>query len=632
MALNIDCLDTSVLRRIIAHACQPTLAHGSNGDSPAPRLREYKRLLPLASVSRAWREHASAHLHSTVILEYRPTLVRTRSDDAQLTKTKSIKVKGVVAAWASRSERPSLATVSSANSGTPRTVALWHSNLPLVARPHGPRVTTLCIQAFDTCPDYTTLLSALLAAGFTKRIWPDITCIEIRDYSEQLKLFTSTAKPADREVSRSSSSNSASSMGLSVSSRTNKASTPLNTALTRLTAELARHAPRVSAITTAPWESSTSSRHLAGHLVGEYLGQLQQCNAALVSPIMPRSLSSGLLASLSFLSIQTSILRTSSGLCGIIPAAQLCTLKLLQAEAFFSWEAFASPTPTDSQPRPAVLEFTNLTVLAIDFEKDHVANDTHRYDALKGGHSSRVSMGVDKRRLLFPKLSTLCIRKVPYTYAEAWSMFLESPIKSLAVAGKYAHIRYMDTRILRDLDVLDMHVYLSEKSFGRFTSYVKGVLSQESTVKSAWIRHSEVFPISMPETLAWCQLEELSITAYVPAVTLLAAVAQLPMLRRLTVQRIARDDCEAPLEPAELSIPDLVHITPTSASSTSMRDLQLHLGGSKLRASTLQAIIYVVLSMPNLRRLAVKQVYWSYICGYIAAHQAKYPNLQKLAH
>ncbi|KAJ1996890.1 hypothetical protein GGI04_005605, partial [Coemansia thaxteri] len=131
MALNIDCLDTSVLRRIIAHACQPTLAHGSNGDSPAPRLREYKRLLPLASVSRAWREHASAHLHSTVILEYRPTLVRTRSDDAQLTKTKSIKVKGVVAAWASRSERPSLATVGSANSGTPRTVALWHSNLPL---------------------------------------------------------------------------------------------------------------------------------------------------------------------------------------------------------------------------------------------------------------------------------------------------------------------------------------------------------------------------------------------------------------------------------------------------------------------------------------------------------------------
>ncbi|KAJ2903230.1 hypothetical protein GGI21_004458, partial [Coemansia aciculifera] len=260
---------------------------------------------------------------------------------------------------------------------------------------------------------------------------------------------------------------------------------------------------------------------------------------------------------------------------------------------------------------------------------DHVANDSHRYDAQKGGKSQRrVTMGIDKRRILFPRLANLCIRKLPYTYPEAWAMFLDSPIENLALAGKFAHIRYLDTRVLRNLRVFDMHVYLSEKSFAKFTTFVKTVMSVTSTVSSCWIRHSEVFPISVPETCGWLQLQELNVTAYLPTFTLLALVSQLSLLRRLIAQRIARDDSEALLEP---TLHAVYHVEPPGAvASTSVRDLQLHMGGSKPRVSTLQNIIYIVLSMPRLRQLSVKQAYWSSIQAFIQTRASAYPDLLNL--
>ncbi|KAJ2489256.1 hypothetical protein IWW37_004133 [Coemansia sp. RSA 2050] len=380
--------------------------------------------------------------------------------------------------------------------------------------------------------------------------------------------------------------------------------------LAKLAALIFKHAPGVTEISGEPWECNPSS--LAGHLASTYFSQLCVCKAALIAPITRKT---DMCTNLTTLSIQTSILQSSGS--HLIPVERLRVLKLLQAEAFFSWEAFGTAS---------ALEFTHLVSLTIDFEKDHVANDSHRYDAQKGGKNPRVTMGVDKRRILFPKLTNLCIRKLPYTYPGAWAMFLDSPIKNLALAGKFAHIRYVDTRVLRQLDIFDMHVYLSEKSFGKFTTFVKTVLSVASSVRSAWIRHSEVFPISVPELCAWIQLRELNITAYIPTFTLLALISRLPDLRRLIAQRIARDDSEALLEPD--SGPFFVE--PGAVASTSVRDLQLHMGGNKPRVTTLQNIIYVVLCMPNLRQLAVKQAYRKDIRLFIEQRKDEYPELANL--
>ncbi|KAJ1816342.1 hypothetical protein LPJ60_005361, partial [Coemansia sp. RSA 2675] len=380
--------------------------------------------------------------------------------------------------------------------------------------------------------------------------------------------------------------------------------------LAKLAGLVSKHAPGVVEVVGEPWECNPNS--LAAHLASAYFNQLCVCKAPLIAAITRKP---DMCANLTVLSIQTSILQSSGS--HLIPVGQLCELKLLQAEAFFSWEAFGSP---------GTLEFSRLVSLTIDFEKDHVANDSHRYDAQKGGKNPRVTMGVDRRRILFPRLTNLCIRKLPYTYAGAWAMFLDAPIKNLALAGKFAHIRYLDTRVLRGLDIFDMHVYLSEKSFGKFSTFVKTVLAVPSTVRSAWIRHSEVFPISVPDLCAWTQLRELNVTAYIPTFTLLALVSRLPELQRLIAQRIARDDSEAMLE----SDAGPLFVEPGMVASRSVCELQLHMGGNKPRVTTLQNIIYVVLCMPCLRRLAVKQAYRKDIRLFFEQRKEVYPELANL--
>ncbi|KAJ2449702.1 hypothetical protein GGF42_004694 [Coemansia sp. RSA 2424] len=548
---------------------------------------------------------------------------------------------------------PLTKTNSSSNSATASMAStttatvLWQTNLSLILGRQNPslRLTTsrLCIQAFDVVPDYSTLLDALTSAGFGRHQWTDITRIEIRDCSGLRRSFPPPLPPPDSVIgsptlataavgsTASSRSSSSSSLAVALAASTMSPKSRSNgsaAAIVKLSTQISKHAPNVVAITSDPWECSPDSRCLGSHLASTLLCQLHVCSVPLLTPIArpntPPTSIPPVCSNLASLSIQTSILRSSAS--RIIPVLQLHTLKLLQAEAFFSWEAFATSTTTTNTTPPSLLEFANLTSLTIDFEKDHVANDSHRYDAQKGGKSPRVTMGVDKRRVLFPKLTNLCIRKLPYTYPEAWAMFLDSPIKNLALAGKFAHIRYLDTRVLRQLNVFDMHVYLSEKSFGKFTAFVKTVLSVASTVKSGWIRHSEIFPISVPQVCGWSQLQELNITAYIPTFTLLALVSQLPVLHRLIAQRIARDDSEAKLESPE----GVYHVEPGVVASTSVRDLQLHMGGSRPRVTTLQNIIYIVLCMPRLRRLSVKHAYWSSIRSFIQQHGADYPELLKL--
>ncbi|KAJ1920022.1 hypothetical protein LPJ71_001462, partial [Coemansia sp. S17] len=600
----IDRLEERILDHIIAYACYT---------NDTRRLADYKRLLPLAAVNRLWRQLAHTHIYSTLVIECQSTPILSPKPEPKLRS----KAMGVVV-WNRPDKTGVLPLTKTTSSSTTVTTAMaisWHTNLGLILGGQKPSKLTrrLCIQAFDTVPDYSTLLDTL-SSGFAQHQWTDIVQIDIRDYSGLRRNSPPDLTAVVNSITSSRSSSSSSLSPMVVAARIHKPGhTHVNSNLTKLATLISKHVPNVTAVASDPWECSPSSRLVAGHLASQYFSQLLVCHAPILAPIArPKDPCT---CNLSSLSIQTSILQSSGP--NIIPAAQLRTLKLLQAEAFFSWEAFSSD---------ATLVFTNLTSLTIDFEKDHVANDSHKYDAQKGGQNPRVSMGIDKRRILFPKLTNLCVRKLPYTYPEAWAMFLDSPIRNLALAGKFAHIRYLDTRVLRQLDIFDMHVYLSEKSFGKFTAFVKTVLSVASSVRSAWIRHSEVFPISVPEVCAWTGLQELNITAYIPTFTLLALVSQLPELRRLIAQRIACDDSEAILE----SDSGPFHVEPGAVVSTSVRDLQLHMGGSKPRVTTLQTIIYVVMCMPRLKQLAVKQAYRKDIRLFIRRHAAEYPELLNL--
>ncbi|KAI7823430.1 hypothetical protein BX661DRAFT_55808 [Kickxella alabastrina] len=190
----------------------------------------------------------------------------------------------------------------------------------------------------------------------------------------------------------------------------------------------------------------------------------------------------------------------------------------------------------------------------------------HRHDAMRSGKNLRVTMGTDTRRILFPKLCTLSVRRVPYTYTDAWSMFLDSPLKSMYVAGKHAHVRYIDLRLLANLNTLDIHLYLTERAQGRFTAFVKTMLTAESMVQSAWLRHSGTFPVSVPDVLGWQNVRELNVTAYVPPITLLTLVSQMPRLSRLIVQRIACDASETVLE--ETTFVELGYLKPKYIGSS----------------------------------------------------------------
>ncbi|KAJ2404786.1 hypothetical protein J3F80_004639 [Coemansia sp. RSA 2526] len=384
---------------------------------------------------------------------------------------------------------------------------------------------------------------------------------------------------------------------------------------------IAKHAPNVRSMVCAPWNVSAAFRQLASPLSLAYLKQLHTLIIPLAAPLLSDSQTA---SSLTTLHIHAHILAASGP--GIVPAQQLQVLRVHDAPAFFSWEAFASTGDSDQ------LEFASLTALGIDFASDNVVTTADFYSSINRTKSSvHVTMGRDRRRVVFPKLHSLSVSKVPYTYAEAWRMFIGAPVRRLAVAGPYAHVRYVDTRLLRTLDSLDVHTVGAEKSsHGRFTSFVKMLLGEDSNVTCAWLRHSEAFPLSVPETVRWSQLTELCLAAYVPALALLLLVGQLPSLHRLVVQHIAGDACEEEID-GKMCAPWGNITAPAVPVSTSVRELQMHMGGGPTaRIPTLQAMCYVLLCLPGVRRLAVKQVYCDYVRDFIRSSAQSHPALANI--
>ncbi|KAJ2779991.1 hypothetical protein H4R18_003691 [Coemansia javaensis] len=602
--MHVHDLDAGIVARILDAACWPV--------SSAPvRLATYRRLVPLAGVCRAWRQPVAAHLAAVLIVEYQAPAGGTAAasppaaavaEPAAKARARA-KWKGGGGKKSPPAADPAAAAVAAAASAGGR----WRTNLDVLlcrAQP-GAGVVRLRLQSFDAAPDYTQLVGALTADGLARCTLGGVHAIEIVDGS---------AAAAAAAAVRPGRTAAAEAECIAVAA-----------------AYLARAMPAVRTLGGPVWSVSAPSRALAGRLARRYFGQLQALRLAADDPgaadpgaAAAADPAAGLApapAALAALHIQADVLGRLGA--GAVPAAGLQSLRLVDAGPFFSWAPFAGDAA-----RPQDVDFERLATLAIEFATDDVVSIADFYTALGGSkYCVHVTMGRDRRRVALPALHTLVVRRVPYTYAEAWRMFAASPLRRLAVAGRHGHVRHIDRRLLHALDVLDVHTLATDGSGPGFTAYAKSLLAEPCAARSAWLRHSEAFPVSVPDAPGWTQLEELSLSAYVPALALLALVARLPRLRLLAVQRIARDADEAPL-PEPPGARPWGHVTaPAAPASLSVRDLQLHLGGPALRVPTLQAICYLLLCMPRVRRLAVKRGYWEPIRAFAALHAATCPEL-----
>ncbi|KAJ2828852.1 hypothetical protein IWW50_001172 [Coemansia erecta] len=622
-------LDNRIITRILNVACY-------NISGSSARVRVQRQLVVLASVSWPWHEVVRAHMLATLVLECQPV------------SGSNINVRAVSSPKGRR--RPMWKSASNSNGSSSNNSDIargqtagscaWQTNAGLIRilqeqeksssppASMGTQVTRLRIQCFDTTPNLAGFAEAMGGIGFAQCRLDTVTVFEVMDCIELRAVIEPEGNNSGGGALKSGepkSPGSKSSNGVDPAEE-NAASAA------RAAVYIAQHVPNVQAMKCAPWDVSPQFQHLAAHLARVYIGQLRTLAIPLATPLAKASTSQAVLGtSLTTLHIHAQILACSGS--NIIPARQLQVLRLHDADAFFSWAAFASDN-TDSADE---LVFASLTTLSIGFEHDNVVTTSDFYSMLRSTKSSstHVTMGRDRRRLLFPKLQALSVHKVPFTYPDAWRMFAVSPIKRLAVAGPYAHIRYIEPRLLRSLDVLDIHTVTNgakdAKFGGRFTGFVKAMLGEDSAVKSAWLRHSETFPLSVPEVVKWTQLTELSISAYMPALALLLLVGQLPALYRLVVQRIASDGFEETLDVPPSMQPWGLITAPASPVSRSVRELQIHMGcGPTTRIPTLQAICYVLLCLPNVRLLAIKHAYWRYVREFIKQYAASNPGLANI--
>ncbi|KAJ2399033.1 hypothetical protein GGI23_002890 [Coemansia sp. RSA 2559] len=580
--VNVNELDDRILQRILHLACRAVYA-------PTTRLRAYGGLLRLAAVCQSWRRHACEHLYSTLIAEFQPptphgAVEAKRGNEKPYARNMRKSLwSGLM--FASKTH----AAHAGEDAGMSAGWRPWKTNMPLVRGRRSARTTKLRIQMYTGCCPAYEGFAAAIDLGALKERGRQVECIEFADYSA---LQGAAAWRYSQQ-------------GL--------AGRHERHTLGRLAAYVGMHLPGVRAIEcSAPWDMCATNRQLATLLLVHYAGRLSTWNVPVVADKTLQQAVASAAAANALSSLRIDTHRQAP----------------CRAEPFFSWAAFAS----NSQ---GVVAFERLHTLAIDFASDDVANDAHRFDALHrasgGKNSPHVTMGANSCPLSFPALHTLALRRVPYTYAEAWDMFVGSPIRRLSVAGKYGHLRYINGALLEHLDFVDVHLYgiAGSGTHGRFTAFVKQLLGYASQASSAWLRHAEeAFPLSVPAgALGWAQLRELNVVGYLPPFALLTLVEQLPRLYRLVVQRVVLDANE-PLLDEDAGALGLRHVGARAVASSTVRELQVHMGGSQLRASTLHVLCCLLAAMPRVRKLAVKHGYRLHVLRFIAMHAEELPELQ----
>ncbi|KAJ2183870.1 hypothetical protein EV181_004671, partial [Coemansia sp. RSA 532] len=336
--VSIADLDNRIVGRIVNIAC-----YGATGSSA--RLSTQAQLVGMASVSRTWHELVRPHLQSILIIECQPT------PDAPQASNKNAKRR---AAWKS--------PVINGNSSSKKSsgTCIWQTNAELVhllqqhANGVSVPVSRLRVQSFDTAPDFTGFVAAMDHARLERCRLDTVTSLVVMEF---IGASTAVSTAASTAVS-------------TLDSHTG------NGAL--LAAEcIAKHAPNVRSMVCAPWNVSAAFRQLASPLSLAYLKQLHTLIIPLAAPLLSDSQTA---SSLTTLHIHAHILAASGP--GIVPAQQLQVLRVHDAPAFFSWEAFASTGDSDQ------LEFASLTALGIDFASDNVVTTADFYSSINRTKSS----------------------------------------------------------------------------------------------------------------------------------------------------------------------------------------------------------------------------------------------------
>ncbi|KAJ2617554.1 hypothetical protein EV177_000517 [Coemansia sp. RSA 1804] len=648
--MGFSTVDDRILERIMHIACH-RIYH------PSTRLSDYKELVPLAGVCKTWRKHASVHLCSAVIAEYQPIGTATAAETAETDETENASkrrpsildplrgllnkagIKDLLVAPEGQQQHQTQQQQQHQMQQQQQKRQGWETNLVLTGGTSntGRTSSRLRIQVHSKYPDYTGFVAAV---ALDAEIAKEIKTIELVDLEPR-------GAAAWMHQGRSSHGGDSEQQ-----------------VLQRTADYLVNRLPGIrNIVCKSAWDTCCAANtQLATKLVLHYLSQLTSwqapvaVDAALLHASGANRVDHAATESLTALQIETKVLGRLGA--GTIRVSRLKQLHLRQAEPYFSWAAFAA----DSS---GCVRFENLHTLAINFERDDVANDTHRIEALLyaedggsrqllaagAGNDARVTMGVNRRPLAFPNLNELSVQRVPYTYEAAWSMFLESPVRRLTVTGKFGHLRYIPAALFAPLHTLDVNMYGIATAGGavhaRFTALFKQLLEYASKVQSAWLRvASDTFPLSVPSStghhhsVGWSALRELNIVGYLPPLALVALVGQLPCLVRLLVYRVVMDASETLLPPESTSefasVDKLLLAMPPSTpgsravTNKAVRELQLHMGGSQVRASTLQVLCFLLTTMPCVRKLAIKPGYRSLVRRFVGLHADKLPELQEL--
>ncbi|KAJ2683355.1 hypothetical protein H4R19_007009, partial [Coemansia spiralis] len=316
-------LETRIVEQIIEAACRPAV-------DPPVRLAAYKQLVPLAAVCRAWRPLVLAYLASVLIVEFQcaadpsqqppqppPRAATEPAAPGVKPKRKGEGAARALSVW--RNARPSSSSLRKTPVPVPAVPAAapqWQSNIVVIlgAASSGATVVRLRLQSFEARPDFAGLVGAMTADGFARCNVSSVHTIEIVDLSE-----------------------TATSNGTSIPDPAKSDRWWAPECIEDAAAYLGQAMPAVRVLSSASWTVSAATRMLATHLASRFFGQLEVLSAALASPIVavPGGSAPLFAQALTTLQIQAGILEQSGA--ALVPAAQLQTLKLFEAEPFFSW-------------------------------------------------------------------------------------------------------------------------------------------------------------------------------------------------------------------------------------------------------------------------------------------------------
>ncbi|KAI8319803.1 hypothetical protein GQ54DRAFT_299075 [Martensiomyces pterosporus] len=225
-------------------------------------------------------------------------------------------------------------------------------------------------------------------------------------------------------------------------------------------------------------------------------------------------------------------------------APSLRSLHLRDVPIYFSWEPFCSG-------REEKAAFSSLESCRIVFRfgpnerclpRDHAADELW----------AKLFQRNIKNRLSFPVLRDLSIKDYPYKDTKFYSLFYDSPLRSVDLSGYHDAYAYVEPQLIAKASRLDVMVWtehnywddtasIDEEIVEDYQEFFQRFMEWPSNAWLAVLQSGENAPISVPHQIGWTNLRhlELGLTVYLSSV--LRLVVQLSLLRSLTVDNIVTD-------------------------------------------------------------------------------------------